>query len=652
MHLSPSQQFVYISKYSRWIEAEHRRELDWKETSARYFSYFKKKLDQKVPKKIWALCESQVENMGVMPSMRAVWGAGPALEKNNIIGYNCCYLPFLDLRCPVELFYILMCGTGVGFSCEHRYIDQMPPVPKQTGMGAGVHVVADSREGWADSLDALFRALWSGKDIQFDYSKIRPRGARLVTMGGRASGPEPLKKLHDFVRNIALRAQGRQLTSEEWLDVGNVIGDVVVVGGVRRSSEINFSDLDDDLIRHAKDGSFPPHRYNSNNAAVYYSKPDAITFMREWSALAASGRGERGFFNLVAVKSHLPARRKWTDELRTNPCGEILLRPFEFCNLSEVVVRAEDDFDDLIAKVKAAVWLGAMQSTQTDFPYIRPLFKKNCEEERLLGVSLTGQMDNPDLLTVEKLQILKKYAIKEAKKASQALGINFAAAITTGKPSGTVSQLVDSGSGMHGRYALYYWRRYRVGTTEPIYHMLKDQGMKFVPEVGQGPESVKNKRKDLVTRYGRSKEEAELLIPDWNEANVETWVCAFPMKAPKGAVISRDQTALEQLEWYLKMRTHWCEHNQSVTIYVKDEEWMQVGAWVYDHFNELVGVSFLPHEHKYELAPYEEITKEEYEKAIASFPTFDYTQLPKYEVDDSTSGAQELGCIGGACELK
>lgn len=653
--LSPSQQFIYISRYSRWIEPLGRREIKWSETTKRYFDLFKEKMPEgAVPKKIWALAESLVNEMGVMPSMRAVWGAGEALKKNNIIGYNCCYLPFQDLRAVVELFYILMCGTGVGFSVEDRYISQMPTVPLQNGNGVGVHVVGDSREGWADSLDALFRALWEGKDIQFDYSKIRPRGARLYTMGGRASGPEPLKTLHQFAKGVILRAQGRKLNSEEWLDIGNVIGDVVVVGGVRRSSEITFSDLDDDLIRNAKTGVFPQHRHNSNNSALYNSKPDSITFMREWASLAASGRGERGFFNLTAIKNHIPARRKWTDEFRANPCGEILLRPFEFCNLTEVVVRAKDDFDDLITKVKVAVWLGAMQSTLTDFPYIRPLFKKNCEEERLLGVSLTGQMDNPALMSEEKLEILKKYAIKEAKKASAALGIPMSAAITTGKPSGTVSQLVDAASGAHPRFAPYYLRRYRLAGTDPLFLMMRDQGMVFTPENGQGPESVEERRLELKTRYGRSEEEAKLLVPDWDEKTVNTWVCAFPIKAPKNGLTNKDVGAIDQLEWYLKMRKKWCEHNQSVTVYVKDAEWMKVGAWVYDHFDELVGVSFLPADEgksAYKQMPYEEITKEQYEVALGKLPAIDYSQLSKYELSDGTQGASELACTSGNCEI-
>lgn len=650
--MDEAQKFIYVSRYSRWIDEKGRREVEWTETSGRYFGTMKAKLGTKVPKKIWDLVESSVNMMDVMPSMRSLWASGGALEKNHITGYNCCYLPFSDLRAPVELFYILMCGTGVGLSIENRYISSMPAVPQQTAQGAGVYVVADDREGWANSLQALFDALWSGKDIEFDYSKIRPRGARLKTMGGRASGPEPLKKLHSFVRETVLNAQGRQLNSEEWLDIANVIGDVVVVGGVRRSSEITFSDLNDDLIRNAKTGAFPPHRFNSNNTVAYKAKPDPITFMSEWTALAASGSGERGFFNLAAVQKYLPERRKYTDELRTNPCGEILLRPFQFCNLSEVVVRANDDFDDLITKVKAAVWLGAMQATYTDFPFIRPEFKKNCEEEALLGVSLTGQMDNPKLMTEEKLEILKKYAVKEARKASAALGINMAAAITTGKPSGTVSQLVDSASGCHPRYSPFYLRRYRISATDPLFKMMRDQGVKFSPENGQGPDEVERRRKELMDKFGRSKLEAKMLIPDWTEDQVNTWVCAFPSKSPKGAITRENVTALEQLEWYLKVKKHWAEHNQSVTVYVKPDEWLEVGAWVYKHFDDIVGVSFLPYDSgNYKQAPYEEITKEQYEKALSEFPKIDYSQLSKYELDDGTTGAQQYACVGGACEL-
>lgn len=621
--MNDAQQFIFISRYARWIEEEGRRENSWQETTGRYFGFFKNKLGDKVPNKIWNLTEKYVNEMGVMPSMRSIWGAGKALEGNHIIGYNCCYLPFVDLRAPVELFYILMCGTGVGFSVEKQYIDQIPAVPQQTAMGYGVHVVEDSREGWATSLDAQLKAYWQGQDIQFDYSKIRPRGARLKTMGGRASGPEPLIRLHDFVRDMVFKAQGRKLTSLEWLDIGNVIGDVVVVGGVRRSSEINFSDLDDELIRHAKEGvNFPPYRYNSNNSAVYHWKPDAITFMKEWAALAASGRGERGFFNLKAIESHFPARRKWNSNIRTNPCGEILLRPFQFCNLTEVVVRDTDDFDALVNKVKAAVWLGAMQSTLTDFKFIRAQFKINCEEERLLGVSLTGQMDNPALMSAEKLEILKKYAIKETKKACAALGINMSASITCGKPSGTVSQLLNCASGCHPRYSKYYIRRYRIAATDPLFKMMKDQGVEFTPENGQTPE------------------------------NAYTWVCSFPVKSPDNCITREDVDAIGQLEWYLKVQDSWCEHNQSITIYVKDEEWLRVGAWVYDNFDKISAVSFLPWDNgQYSQPPFQEISKQEYEKLVKKFPKIDYTKLSQYEMEDNTEGSKTLACQGGYCEI-
>jgi ribonucleoside-diphosphate reductase alpha chain len=446
-------------------------------------------------------------------------------------------------------------------------------------------------------------------------------------------------------------AQGRKLNELEWLDVGNVIGDVVVVGGVRRASEINFSDLSSELLRNAKTGSFPVHRRNSNNAAVYYNKPSVFDFMKEWSALASSFTGERSIFNVEAVKKYMPDRREFRDDIRTNPCGEILLRPFQFCNLSEVVVRSNDKFDALVEKVKVAVWLGAMQATLTDFPYIRPDFKKNCEEEVLLGVSLTGQMDNPKLMTAEKLEILKEYAVKEAKKACNALGINMSVSVTTGKPSGTVSQLVDCASGCHPRYAAFYNRRYRLAATDPAFKLMRDQGVFFEPEVGERPKDIKKHRAELMER-GRTEEEAEMLVPEWNEEQVNTWVCSFPSKSPKGSITRNDMTAIEQLEWYLKIKKHWAEHNQSVTIFVRDEEWMDVGAWVYKHFNDIVAVSFLPYDGgNYELAPYEEITEEEHDKALKKFPKIDWSQLSKYETDDMTEGAQTLACTGGSCEI-
>lgn len=622
--LNEAQKYIQMSKYSRFRDDLGRRET-WEETTDRYVGFFKERFAEKVPAHVWPKVRSHVLGMETLGSMRATWTAGECLANNNITGYNCCYLPIIDLRALVELFYVLMCGTGVGFSVETHYISNLPVVKKQTGNGRGIHKVGDSREGWADALMAGLEAWFAGDDIDFDYSGVRKKGTRLKKMGGRASGPEPLMEMLRTVRQVVLAAQGRRLTDLEIQDMGNLIADVVVVGGIRRASEISFSDIFSASVRDAKTGSYPVFRKNSNNSATYFVKPTMVEFMSEWSALAKSGTGERGIFNLAAVEKKLPKRRSFTTELRTNPCGEILLRPFQFCNLSEVVVRASDEFDDLVQKVEVAVWLGAMQSCLTDFPYIRPEFKKNCEEERLLGVSLTGQMDNPKLLTEDRVSDLKKYALKVARRACNALGINMSVAITTGKPSGTLSQLVDASSGMHARHARHYIRRFREAATSPIYLMLKDQGIKFFPEVGQ-----ENKPEDQVT----------------------TWVFEVPVAAPKGAVVRDDLTAIQQLEWYLKMQRNWCEHNQSCTIYVRDDEWLKVGAWVFDHWDDVVGIAFLPYDGgKYKLAPYEEITKEEYERRAKEFPTIDWSQLPRFEVEDTTVGAQTYACTGDKCDV-
>jgi len=623
--MNPAQEFIFYRTYSRWLDEPQRRET-WPETVDRYFSFFKKRFDSKVPKKVWQLTQAAVLNMEVMPSMRALWAAGLALEKNNISGYNCCALAFQDLLSPVELFYILMCGTGVGFTIEKAFIDQMPVVKPFTGMIVGAHIIGDSREGWATSLKVGLETWFAGKDVIFDYSKVRPRGARLKTMGGRASGPEPLARLHQFVRSIVIGAQGRKLTDVEWLDIGNMCGLVTEVGGIRRAAEISFSDLESAAMRHAKDFPIPEQRRQSNNSAVYYGKPDMITFMREWTALAVSGSGERGIFNLEAAKKSCP-RRNPSDYLRTNPCGEINLRvdTGQFCNLSEVIVRSTDTFATLQEKAKSAVWLGAMQACLTDFPFLRPSFKDMCEQERLLGVSLTGIMDNPKLMTNDRLEDLREVAIRECRKACKALEINMSAAITTGKPSGTVSQLVNCASGGHPRYAKYYIRRYRISATDPLYRMMRDQGVKFVPEVGQGPE------------------------PE----NVMAWVVEFPEAAPAKALTRHDVSAIDQLGWYLKLKKHWCEHNQSMTVYVKDTEWLQVASWVYDHFEDISGVSFLPFDGgKYVLAPYEEITKAQYDEMIKTMPAIDYSQLAKYENDDNTTGASAPACSGNVCELR
>lgn len=613
-------EFVFYRTYSRWVDKKRRRET-WNETVDRYLKNVVNRMKNKLPKKIRKEIENHIRKMSVMPSMRAFWSAGYAFDYNNVAGYNCSYLPIVDLFSFPELLYILMCGTGVGFSIEEENISKLPEVPNFTSEGAGIYVVEDNKEGWANSLKVALERWFEGKDIEFDYSKIRPRGARLKVMGGRASGAEPLKRLHKFVRELLIKAQGRKLTSLECHDVCCKIAEIVVVGGVRRSSLISFSDLEDELLMTAKYPPILPHRYMSNNSAVYKEKPDSVKFLREWFNLANSGTGERGIFNITNLSKYAN-RRKFKGNERTNPCGEIILRPYQFCNLSEVVVRPSDSFDDLVDKVRVAVWLGAVQSTFTKFKYIREQWRKNCNEERLLGVSLTGQMDNVKLLTPEKLQILKEYAIKTSKKASKHLGINISTAITTGKPSGTVSQLVDASSGCHPRYARYYLRRIRISSADPLFRMLQSQGVPCEPETGQDPK------------------------------NADTWVMTFPVKAPKNAVVRSEMGAIEQLEWYMKIQENWCEHNQSCTIYVRENEWAEVGAYVYKNFDKIVGVSFLPYDGgKYKLAPYEEITEEQYQKAKDKFPKIDFSKLSEFEKEDNTEGAKTYACKAGECEI-
>jgi ribonucleoside-triphosphate reductase (thioredoxin) len=623
----PSQEFVYYRTYSRWIESEKRREF-YPESVDRYLAFLKNNLktEKPVPGKVWNKIRAGMLDLSTMPSMRALWSAGPAAEYDNVTMYNCSFLVIDSWTSFAEVLYILMCGTGVGFSVESKYINKLPVIKQQSSGGAGVYSIEDSRRGWADALLFGIKTWANGQDIEFDYSSIRPKGARLKTMGGRSSGPEPLKKLLAFARETFIKAQGRQLTSIEVMDLVCEIAEIVVVGGVRRSSLICISDLGSTEIRFAKDfskGAFPVRRYMANISAAYDVKPSAEEFMEEWLALVKSKSGERGIFNRYAAKKMMPARRNADLVLGTNPCGEILLRNMEFCNLSEVVVRPEDDFESLREKVATAVWLGAIQSSFTNFPYLRPEWKANCEEERLLGVSLTGQMDNVDLLSENNLKLLKGYAQKIAKHAAKILGINYSVSISTGKPSGTVSQLVNCGSGMHLWWSKWYIRRYRISAHDPLFKMLRDNGVPYYPEVGQD--------------FG----------------NASTYVLEFPVEAPQGVKTRHDMNALQQLEWYKRMVTSWAEHNQSATIYVKDNEWIDVAKWVYDNFDSINGVSFLPDNGgSYKLAPYEEITKEEYEKRIAMFPKIDYSMLSQYEEEDNTSGAKSYACVGGSCDVE
>ena len=529
-------EFIYKRTYSRWIEEESRRE-EWEETIERFISFLISKRGKKIPDKTIRKIRKYMIEFAVMPSMRFLWAAGPAAEKDNTVIYNCSFAKLNCVEAFAECLHILMCGTGFGFSVEAEEVDKLPAIPEiKSGKDLPRITIEDSREGWADSVKTLMNSLYEGQNFYFDYSQLRPEGARLGTMGGRSSGPQPLIKLHDFLRETMHNAQGRKLTTLECHDIANQIAEIVVAGGVRRSSQISLSDLDDEEMRHAKDWPFPIRRAMANNSAIYRDKPSAADFLVEWGVLAKSGSGERGIFNLLSAQNKAPSRRYAPLIQGTNPCGEIMLRDMEFCNLSEVVVREDDDLDTLLDKVETATWLGVLQSTFTDFPYLRKEWSKNCGVERLLGVSLTGQMDNPSLMNSEVLKALKSRVIRISRKASTLLGVNMPVATTCVKPSGTVSQLVDSASGCHPRYSQYYIRRYRISTTDPLLTMLKKQGVPCHPENGQ------------------------------DEKTATTWVLEFPVKAPEGCLTRKDVTAMDQLRHYKNLQLNWCEHNASMTV--------------------------------------------------------------------------------------
>lgn len=622
MFRNPAAEFVYYRTYSRWNDALGRRET-WEETVDRAVAFLKAQRGDRVPAKVFRKIREKMLSFDVMPSMRLVWAAGSAAEFDHVTTYNCAFAAVDDPIVFSEALYILMCGTGFGFSVEAKHVAKLPVVPVQA-VDATVerHVVADSKAGWADSVKHLVQALYSGKSVEFDYSQVRPRGSRLKTMGGRASGPEPLILLHNFIKELFNGAQGRKLLPLEVHDIMNQIAEIVVVGGVRRSSQISLSDLTDESMRHAKEWPYPLRRAMSNNSAVYLERPPAVEFLKEWAALAASGTGERGIFNLGAIRASAPERRDASRIEGTNPCAEIALRSKEFCNLSSVVIRPDDDLISLLEKVETATWVGAIQSTLTNFPYLRPEWKQNCEDERLLGVSLSGQMDNPKVLTPDALKAMRSKALRVARSAARQLGVNMSASVTCVKPEGTSSQVTVSGSGLHVWYSPYFIRRYRISSMDPLFRMLKDQGVEMSPENGQTAE------------------------------NASTWVVSFPMKAPKGAVTRHDVNAIDQLEHYKKVQENWCEHNASATIYVQESEWFEVGNWVYQNWGSVCGLSFLPSDNgKYQQAPLEEITKERYEELVKKFPKIDYSQLSRYELEDQTTGAQTLACVSGVCEL-
>ena len=614
-------EFIYTRTYARWMEDEGRRET-WPETIERYINFISEEVDG-IPDKTIRKIRQYVSNFEVMPSMRMLWEAGSAAKKDNTTIYNCSFANIDCIEAFAECLHILMCGTGFGFSVSKENVDKLPEVKPLTTDRLPDYVVGDSKEGWADSVKFLMETLYEGKHVHFDYSQLRPEGARLYTMGGRSSGPAPLIRLHQFMREVFSKAQGRKLRPIECHDICNQIAEIVVSGGVRRSSQISLSDLDDDRMRKAKDWPFPQRRAMANNSAIYTDKPTASVFLREWAELANSGTGERGIFNLGGAQATAPSRRNSNLIAGTNPCGEIMLRDQEFCNLSEVVVKTDDNLDTLLDKVETATWMGVIQSTFTDFPYLRPRWKKNCDVERLLGVSLTGVCDNLPELTSAALKALKSRVTRISRKAADALGVQHSKATTCIKPSGTVSQLVNSASGMHPRYSKYYIRRYRISATDPLLHMLKDQGMQFLPEVGQ--------QNGLATTY----------------------VCEFTVASPPANITRTDFGAIEQLELYKRIQENWCEHNASLTVYVKENEWFEVGNWVYHHWDIINGVSFLPYDGgEYELAPYEEISEERYyTDETLKLPKLDYSKLSKYENEDNTQGARELACSGDKCDV-
>ena len=630
-YMGSYEEYIAKSRYARYIDSEQRRE-NWGETVERYVSFMDDHLEKhhgySMGGQLYDELYKAIYNMEVMPSMRSVMTAGKALERDNTAGYNCSYLPIDDPKAFDEAMYILLCGTGVGFSVERQYIAKLPEVPDQMFDSKTTVVVSDSKEGWAKSLRQVIALLYAGEIPNVDVSKVRPAGARLKTFGGRASGPEPLMELFKFVINIFKQARGRKLTSLECHDIMCKIGEVVVVGGVRRSAMISLSNLSDDRMRHAKSGAWweqQGQRALANNSACYTERPDMGIFMQEWLSLYESKSGERGIFNRQAAQNVVKknGRRDASYEFGTNPCSEIILRPYQFCNLSEIVVRSTDTKEDLLRKARIATILGTFQSTLTHFPYLRKVWQKNTEEERLLGVSMTGIMDNellnnPDNPSLgELLNEIKQECIDTNRALASSLGIPASAAITCVKPSGTVSQLTDSASGIHARHSAFYIRRVRADKKDPLTQLMIDAGVHNEPCV---------------------------MKPD------QTVVFSFPKKAPDGAKLREDISALEHLRLWLMFQRHWCEHKPSVTISVTENEWMEVGAFVWEHFDEMSGVSFLPYDGgSYKQAPYEECTQDVYEELYAITPRTIMWNLK--ELDDNVEGAQMLACTAGVCEI-
>lgn len=628
---TPYEEFIFKSRYARWREEEKRRE-DWNETVSRLVDYYAEASNLSVYDKDRLEIWDTIHNLEVMPSMRAMMTAGPALDRCHVAAYNCAYLPIDSIRSFDEAMYILMCGTGVGFSVENKYVNQLPRISEEFTRTDTVIKVGDSKEGWARSLRELLALLVSGRIPSWDVSSVRLEGERLKTFGGRASGPGPLVELFEFASDLFQKSAGRRLTSLECHDLMCKVGTVVVVGGVRRSALISLFDVTDDRMSLSKSGvwwdepGITRHGYRSiaNNSGVYENRrPDTGFFMKKWKDLYDSNSGEPGIFSRAACQriAGRNGRRDPDHDFGTNPCSEIILRPFQFCNLTEVVVRPNDTVESLSRKVRIATILGTIQSTFTEFKYLRAIWRKNCEEERLLGVSLTGILDNPEILNEETLTALREVAVNVNKEWAEKLGVPDSTAITCVKPSGTVSQLVDSASGLHPRHSKFYLRTVRADNKDPLTVFLKDAGVYW---------------------------EEDVTSPS------TTSVFYFPRESPESAVVRDDVTALKQLEVWKLLQEHWCEHKPSATVYVKEDEWLNVGAWVYENFDYISGIAFLPYDGgTYKQAPYQELNEEEYRSWMEKNPSpkINFDDLRFYETQDNTTGSQELACTGNACDV-
>ncbi len=631
-------EFIYYRTYSRWIEAETRRET-WVETVDRYMDFMKENLGDKLKESEYAEVRETVLKQEAMPSMRLLQFAGKAARTTNVAAYNCSYIAPSSFQDFAEIMYISMCGTGCGWSVESDNIEKLPQIKKQTGEKPMRHVVPDSKEGWADALSLGMRTWAEGKDIEFDFSLLRPAGARLMTMGGKSSGPQPLMEVLSFTKQKMFARQGKRLRPIDAHDIICKIGECVVAGGVRRSAMISLSDLEDNLIRDAKKGQFwmtDPQRSLANNSAVYNEKPTNTQFLDEWLALINSGAGERGIFNRGSLAKTLPERRikvfketgvlsqdgRFLKPVGTNPCGEIILQSKQFCNLSEVVARHEDTLESLKRKIRVAAILGTYQATLTKFPYLSKEWTDNCRKEALLGVSITGQWDSPTVRKPETMKALKEEALKINKIYAKRFGINESTCVTCVKPSGNLSQTVDCSSGVHPRHSQYYIRRVRIAATDSLFKMLRDQGIPYNPEVGQNMETA------------------------------TTYVIDFPVKAPKSSTFKDDQSAIDQLEYWKMVKENFTEHNPSTTISVGENEWVEVANWLYKNWDIIGGLSFLPRDnHVYQLAPYEAIDEKKYSEILERFKHIDFAKIVSYEAVDEIDNKKELACAGGVCSI-